>query len=53
MEVSKPTQVEVKVTWRFAWSLWWRQLLFSVALGAIIYVPFIVLMLWIGISVEG
>ena len=30
-----------------------EQLLFSVALGAIIYVPFIVLMLWIGISVEG
>jgi hypothetical protein len=48
MEPNKPVPVEVKVTWRFAWALWWRWMLFSIALGVLIYVPFVILIIVLG-----
>jgi len=50
MEQIKPAQVEIKVTWSMAWSLWWRWMLISLAFGAIIYIPFILIALAIGFS---
>jgi hypothetical protein len=41
--------VEVKVTWKFAWGLWWRQILFSLAISAIIYIPVFLVLVAIGI----
>jgi hypothetical protein len=49
MEQSKPVPVEVKVTWGLAWALWWRWMLFSLALGAIIYIPVICIFIILGI----
>jgi hypothetical protein len=48
MELSKPVPVEVKVTWGFAWALWWRWMLISLAVEAIICVPFIVIFVILG-----
>ena len=50
MEQIKPAQVEIKVTWSMAWSLWWRWMLMSIALGAIIYIPLILILFAIGIT---
>jgi hypothetical protein len=33
---------EVKPTWKLAWGLWWRMLLFSLALAVIFYIPRVV-----------
>lgn len=41
-------KVEVKVTWGLAWALWWRGMLFRLALGAIIYIPMFVILAAIG-----
>jgi len=51
MELNKPSPVEIKVTWGFAWALWWRWILFSLALGAIIYVPLVALLVAVGLRV--
>ncbi len=49
MEQNKPAQMEIKVTWGFAWALWWRSMLFSLAVGAIIYIPLMILLAAIGL----
>jgi hypothetical protein len=39
-------KVEVKVTWKLAWGLFWRQLLIGMAFSAVIYAPiFLILVL--------
>jgi len=48
MEQSKLTPVEVKVTWGLAWGLWWRWMIFSVALGVIVYFPIVVILIALG-----
>ena len=40
-------QVEVKVTWRLAWGLWWRIMLIGLGIYAIIALP---VMLIVGIA---
>jgi len=40
-------EVEVKVTWRFAWSLWWRTTLIGLGVCAVIY---LILFLIIGVA---
>jgi hypothetical protein len=35
-------EVEIKVTWRLAWSLWWRMMLISLGIWFIIWLIMVI-----------
>jgi len=52
MEEMKPAKVEIKVTWGFAWALYWRWMLFGIAFAAIFYAIAIIVILAGGFSLD-
>lgn len=42
-------EIEVKVTWRFAWALWWRWMVIGLAFSAVLYLPIFFILAALGI----
>jgi hypothetical protein len=41
-------EIEVKVTWRFAWSLYWRMLLMGLGIGLIAWLIMLIAFMIVG-----
>lgn len=46
--MDKPTEVEVKVTWKFVWSLSWRMWLLTIAFMIPLYGLTFLIIYWLG-----
>jgi len=41
-------EIEVKVTWRFAWALYWRMLLMGLGIAVVIWLIILVVFMTLG-----
>ena len=44
-------ETEVKVTWGFAWALWWRWVVIGIAVSAVLYLPVFFILLAVGVTI--